>query len=135
MKTSTDHIVRFASLTFGNADPLALIAGPCVIEDEAFTVKMAHSLARIARQRRMPFVFKASYSKANRSCVTSFRGPGLRKGLAILHRVKEEVECPILTDVHHVEDVAEVARVADILQVPAFLSRQTDLLLACADSG
>jgi len=135
MKTAVERIVRVGGLSFGNEEPLALIAGPCVIEDAAFTVRMAKALVRMAKSRRIPYVFKASYDKANRSSVKSFRGPGLREGLDILRRVKEEVGCPVLTDVHGIEEVADVAEVADILQVPAFLSRQTDLLLACAETG
>src|SRR5258706_274066 len=135
MKTAATRSVRLDGMVFGNDEPLALIAGPCVIEDRAFTVRLAKTLASIARRRRIPFVFKASYDKANRSSIKSFRGPGVRSGLDVLQRVKDEVGCPVLTDVHWKEDVAEVAQVADILQVPAFLSRETDLLLACADSG
>ena len=106
-----------------------------MIEDAAFTVRMAKRLSAIAKARRMPYVFKASYDKANRSSIKSYRGPGLRKGLDILRRVKDEVGCPVLTDVHWKEDVRLVASVVDILQVPAFLCRQTDLLTACAESG
>ena len=135
MKTAASRSVRLDGLVFGNEEPLALIAGPCVIEDEVFTLRLARSLAGFARRRRIPFVFKASYDKANRSSLRSFRGPGVGQGLAVLQRVKDEVGCPVLTDVHWKEDVAEVAAVADILQIPAFLSRQTDLLLACAETG
>ncbi len=120
---------------FGNERPLALIAGPCVIESPALTMSIARQLAQLAKRLRMPYVFKASYDKANRSSVQSFRGPGLRKGLDVLRQVKEEIGCPILTDVHWKEDVPEVAEVVDILQIPAFLCRQTDLLLACGESG
>ena len=122
-------------IVFGNEEPLALIAGPCVIEDAAFTIRMAKLLSTMARARRLPYVFKASYDKANRSSIKSYRGPGLRAGLDILRRVKDEVGCPVLTDVHQVSDVEDVAQVVDILQIPAFLCRQTDLLLACADTG
>lgn len=131
----TSHSVPLGGFRFSNEGPLALIAGPCVIENPAFTVALAKRLARLARERRLPFVFKASYDKANRSSVKSFRGPGLEKGLDVLRRVREEVGCPVLTDVHCKEDVPRVAGVADILQVPAFLCRQTDLLLACGESG
>jgi 2-dehydro-3-deoxyphosphooctonate aldolase (KDO 8-P synthase) len=127
--------VRLGGVTFNNKGALALIAGPCVIEDAAFTIRLAKKLAAIARSRRLPFIFKASYDKANRSSIKSYRGPGMREGLEILRRVNEEVGCPILTDVHWKEDVREVARVVDILQIPAFLSRQTDLLLRCAETG
>jgi len=135
MKAVSQRLVRLNGFVFGNDEPLVLIAGPCVIEDPAFTVRMAKKLSQMARSRRVPYVFKASYDKANRSSIRSFRGPGVKKGLEILRRVKDEAGCPILTDVHWIEDVQEVASVADILQVPAFLSRQTDLLLACGDSG
>lgn len=127
--------VSLGGFVFSNEAPLALIAGPCVIENPVLTLSMAKQLSRLARQQRIPFVFKASYDKANRSSVASFRGPGLRLGLEILRRVKEEVGCPILTDVHWKEDVEEVARVVDILQIPAFLCRQTDLLVSCAETG
>jgi 2-dehydro-3-deoxyphosphooctonate aldolase (KDO 8-P synthase) len=122
-------------LPIRNEAPLSLIAGPCVVEGEAFTVSLAKKLSRLARERRMSFVFKASYDKANRTSVQSFRGLGIGKGLEILRRVKEEVGCLVLTDVHSEMDVPRVARVVDILQVPAFLCRQTDLLLACGESG
>lgn len=135
MTTVTEHTVRLGRFAFGNEEPLVLIAGPCVIEDVAFTLKMARQLSAIAAQKRIPYVFKASYDKANRSSIKSYRGPGLTQGLEILRRVKEEIGCPVLTDVHSVEEVDRVAGVVDILQVPAFLSRQTDLLLACADTG
>jgi 2-dehydro-3-deoxyphosphooctonate aldolase (KDO 8-P synthase) len=135
MTTVSEHPVRLNGIAFGNHEPLVLIAGPCVIEDAAFTVRLAKKLAAIARERRIPFVFKASYDKANRSSIRSYRGPGLQQGLDVLRRVKDEAGCPVLTDVHWKEDVRDVARVADILQIPAFLSRQTDLLLACAMTG
>jgi 2-dehydro-3-deoxyphosphooctonate aldolase (KDO 8-P synthase) len=135
MKTRTARGVILKNFVFNNAAPFVLMAGPCVIEGEALTVKIAKTLAQMARVRRIPFVFKASYDKANRSSIKSYRGPGLRAGLDILKRVKDEVGCPVLTDVHCTEDVRSVARVADILQIPAFLSRQTDLLLACAETG
>ncbi len=132
---SKSHKVLVDGVTFQNEAPLALIAGPCVIENPALTVSIAKKLVRIAKDRRMGFVFKASYDKANRSSIKAFRGPGLHKGLDILRRIKEEVGCPILTDVHWKEDVPMVASVVDILQIPAFLCRQTDLLLACGESG
>ena len=120
---------------FGNDRPFAWIAGPCVIENPDFTVAIAKRLVRLAKSLNIPYVFKASYDKANRSSIKSFRGPGLEKGLAILKRVKEEVGCPVLTDVHSVQDAAYAATAVDILQIPAFLCRQTDLLLACGDTG
>ena len=105
-------------------------------KSSASTLSIARQLAKLARARRMPFVFKASYDKANRSSRKSYRGPGLRLGLEILQRVKDEVGCPVLTDVHWKEDVRAVAEVADIpARSRAFLSRQTDLLLACGETG
>ena len=135
MKGIPARRIGLKDFIFSNAVPLVFMAGPCVIEEAALTVKIAKKLAQIARARRIPFVFKASYDKANRSSIKSYRGPGLREGLDVLKRVKDEVGCPVLTDVHCKEDVRAVARVADILQIPAFLSRQTDLLLACAETG
>jgi 2-dehydro-3-deoxyphosphooctonate aldolase (KDO 8-P synthase) len=127
--------VSLPGVVFNNDAPLALIAGPCVIESPEQTLAIARQLSRLARQRHMSYVFKASYDKANRSSVSSFRGPGLGRGLEILRHIKAEVGCPILTDVHWKEDVDAVAEVVDILQIPAFLCRQTDLLLACGRTG
>ena len=118
-----------------NERPLIWIAGPCVIESPEHTLALARRLARLARQRRIPFVFKASFDKANRSSIASFRGPGLLQGLDVLRRVKGEIDCPILTDVHEKSQVRAVAEIADIIQIPAFLSRQTDLLVACGETG
>lgn len=114
---------------------LFLIAGPCVIESERHAMMMAHSIARIADRLDVPYVFKASYDKANRSSARSFRGLGVDEGLRVLQRVKDEVGVPVITDIHESEQVAAVAEVADILQIPAFLCRQTDLLQAAAESG
>ena len=114
---------------------LFLIAGPCVIESESHAMMMAHSIARIADRLDVPYVFKASYDKANRSSARSFRGLGVDEGLRVLQRVKDEVGVPVITDIHESEQVAAVAEVADILQIPAFLCRQTDLLQAAAESG
>jgi 2-dehydro-3-deoxyphosphooctonate aldolase (KDO 8-P synthase) len=119
----------------GNEQPLIWIAGPCVIESAAHAIGLARRLSKLARQKRIPYVFKASYDKANRSSIKSFRGPGLREGLEILRRVKEEVGCPVLTDVHEKSEALAAAEVVDILQIPAFLSRQTDLLLTCGETG
>jgi len=116
-------------------DPLVLIAGPCVIESEAHCLALARSIADVARRAGVPYVFKASYDKANRTSVTSFRGPGLDAGLPILARVKREIGVPILTDIHGPEQAARVAEVADVLQIPAFLSRQTDLIVEAARTG
>src|SRR3984893_8024597 len=115
----------------GSGD-LFLIAGPCVIESEKHALFMAEVIKGITRALNVPFIFKASYDKANRTSIRSFRGPGLAEGLRILQKVKDEIHVPVLTDVHDVHDVAKVAEVADILQIPAFLCRQTDLVVAVA---
>ena len=114
---------------------LFLIAGPCVIESEAHALKMAEAIAAIARERQVPFLFKASYDKANRTSIRSFRGPGLEEGLRILRKIGETVKVPVLTDVHAATDVPRVAEAVDVLQIPAFLCRQTDLLVAAGKSG
>jgi 2-dehydro-3-deoxyphosphooctonate aldolase (KDO 8-P synthase) len=114
---------------------LFLIAGPCVIESEEHTLRMAEIIKGVVRSLNVPFIFKASYDKANRTSMRSFRGPGLKEGLRILKKVKDEVHLPVLTDVHEAADVGKVAEVADVLQIPAFLSRQTDLVVAAALSG
>jgi len=113
---------------------LFLIAGPCVIESEAHAIRMAEIIKGVTRSLNFPFIFKASYDKANRTSIRSFRGPGLAEGLRILKKVKDEVHLPVLTDVHETTDVPKVAEVADILQIPAFLCRQTDLVVAAAMS-
>jgi len=117
-----------AGIEFGGED-LVLIAGPCVIEEEGLTLEIATALKEMAQDLGMPFVFKASYDKANRSSIKSFRGPGLEEGLRILKRVKDEVGVPVLTDVHCTAQVEEASRIVDIVQIPAFLCRQTDLLV------
>jgi 2-dehydro-3-deoxyphosphooctonate aldolase (KDO 8-P synthase) len=127
--------ITLGSVKIGGNRPLALIAGPCVIENEAATLRCAERLMTICNGVSMPFIFKASYDKANRTSVTSFRGPGLKEGLRILAKVAETMGLPILTDVHSVEEVQEVASVADVLQIPAFLCRQTDLVVAAARTG
>jgi 2-dehydro-3-deoxyphosphooctonate aldolase (KDO 8-P synthase) len=127
--------VQFAGLTVGGGAPLLLIAGPCVIESEAHAVETALELRDIAGRMGVPFVFKASYDKANRTSSSSFRGPGLREGVRVLGRVREQAQVPILTDIHEPSHAAAAADVADVLQIPAFLSRQTDLLVAAAKSG
>jgi 2-dehydro-3-deoxyphosphooctonate aldolase (KDO 8-P synthase) len=114
---------------------LVLIAGPCVIESEAHAIDTAHALADIARRAGVPLIFKASYDKANRTSSSSFRGPGLHEGLRVLGRVREAAGVPILTDVHEPAHAAPAAEVADVLQIPAFLSRQTDLIQAAARTG
>jgi 2-dehydro-3-deoxyphosphooctonate aldolase (KDO 8-P synthase) len=123
--------VTVAGLTIGGGAPLALIGGPCAIEDERHALMMAERLQRMTAAARVPFIYKSSYDKANRSSVHSYRGPGLKEGLRILARVKEATGLPVLSDVHDVVEVEPAAEVLDVLQVPAFLCRQTDLLLAC----
>jgi 2-dehydro-3-deoxyphosphooctonate aldolase (KDO 8-P synthase) len=122
---------QFDNVRIGGGS-LFLIAGPCVIESEDHTIRMAEIIKGVTRSLNLPFIFKASYDKANRTSLKSFRGPGLKEGLRILKKVKQEVKVPILTDVHEAGDVSTVAEVADILQIPAFLCRQTDLIVAAA---
>jgi len=122
-------------IPIGGGSRPVYIAGPCVIESEAGTLELAARLAGIAARRAVPLLFKSSFDKANRSSLSSFRGPGIDEGLAILRRVKEETGLPVLTDVHEPGQADRAAAVADVLQVPAFLCRQTDLLLACGRSG
>jgi 2-dehydro-3-deoxyphosphooctonate aldolase (KDO 8-P synthase) len=117
------------------AGPLVLIAGPCVLESQAHAVGLARAIAAIARRVGSPYIFKASFDKANRTSVRSFRGPGLEEGLRTLAAVKEAAGVPILTDIHEPNQAAPAARVADVLQIPAFLSRQTDLIVAAARTG
>src|SRR6266516_2005021 len=121
------------SIRVGSGD-LFLIAGPCVIESEKHALFMAEVIKGVTRSLNVPFIFKASYDKANRTSMRSFRGPGLVAGLRILKKVKDEVHVPILTDVHETADVARVAEVVDVLQIPAFLCRQTDLVVAAVMS-
>jgi len=125
---------QVGDIHIGSGD-LFLIAGPCVIESEDHAIRMAEIIKGVARSLGFPFIYKASYDKANRTSIRSFRGPGLKEGLRILKKIKDELNLPVLTDVHETADVAKVAEVVDILQIPAFLSRQTDLVVAAALSG
>jgi len=127
--------VRVGGVALGGGHPLALIAGPCVIESRAACIDLARRLSRLAAQERIPFIFKASYDKANRSSHTSYRGPGLEEGLEILAEIKARFGVPVLTDVHSVAEVGPAAAVADALQIPAFLCRQTDLVVAAGETG
>lgn len=127
--------VAVGSLRLGGPNGLFLIAGPCVIESEAHTRMMAERLAALCAELKLPYIFKTSYDKANRTSLQSYRGPGMAEGLKVLRRIKTELKLPILTDVHAPDQVGPVAEVADILQIPAFLSRQTDLLVAAGKSG
>ncbi|MFH0920035.1 MAG: 3-deoxy-8-phosphooctulonate synthase [Fibrobacterota bacterium] len=122
-------------ITLGSGRPLLFIAGPCVIESEALCLAIASHLARVSKKIKAPVIFKASFDKANRSSASSFRGPGLVQGLAILKKVKAKTGLPVLTDIHEPHQAEKAAQVVDVLQIPAFLCRQTDLLYAAADTG
>ena len=134
-RMTTTPTATIGQFTVGDGQPLLLIAGPCVIESAEHTLMMARAIAEIAQGLKLPFVFKASFDKANRSSGQSFRGPGLEEGLAILGRVRDAVGVPVLSDVHEPAQAQAAGRVLDCLQVPAFLCRQTDLLLACGKAG
>jgi 2-dehydro-3-deoxyphosphooctonate aldolase (KDO 8-P synthase) len=127
--------IAIGSFRIGRGEPLVLIAGPCVIESEGHAMKMAERLVKIAARAKVPLIFKASYDKANRSSLQSFRGPGLSDGLEILRKVKSRFRVPMLTDIHEPAQARAAAEVCDVLQVPAFLSRQTDLLVAAGETG
>jgi 2-dehydro-3-deoxyphosphooctonate aldolase (KDO 8-P synthase) len=134
-RSAPPRAVSIGRLRIGAGQPLALFAGPCVIESEAHALRMAERLVKIAGAAKIPFVFKASYDKANRSSLSSYRGPGLAAGLAVLRKIKDRLGVPLLTDIHEPSQAAAAAEVCDVLQVPAFLSRQTDLLVAAGRSG
>src|SRR5512133_436164 len=127
--------ITIGSIKIGADRPLILIAGPCVIESETATLRHAERLMTICNGLSMPLIFKASYDKANRTSIGSFRGPGMKEGLRILAKVKESLGIPVISDIHSIEQVAPAAEVLDVLQIPAFLCRQTDLLVAAARSG
>jgi 2-dehydro-3-deoxyphosphooctonate aldolase (KDO 8-P synthase) len=131
----TMHPVAIGSITIGAGHPLALIGGPCAIEGESFMLDVASRLRDITAKAAVPFIFKSSYDKANRTSIYSYRGPGLQKGLEILQKIKDAVGVPVLSDVHAVEEVKPAAEVLDVLQIPAFLCRQTDLVVAAARTG
>jgi 2-dehydro-3-deoxyphosphooctonate aldolase (KDO 8-P synthase) len=126
---------QIGSVRIGPGRPLALIAGPCVIESEEHTLRLAEAIQRICAQLALPFVFKASFDKANRSSISSYRGPGPQEGLAILGKVRKQVGVPVLSDVHEVQQAGPAGEVLDCVQIPAFLCRQTDLLAAAAKTG
>jgi 2-dehydro-3-deoxyphosphooctonate aldolase (KDO 8-P synthase) len=127
--------ISIDSIKIGANRPLVLIAGPCVIESEKATLRHAERLLTVCNGLSMPLIFKASYDKANRTSIGSFRGPGLKEGLRILAKVRESLGLPVLSDIHSIEQIAPAAEVLDVLQIPAFLCRQTDLLVAAARSG
>src|SRR6202451_1424185 len=132
---SETHEIQIGPVRIGGGSPLVLIAGPCVIEGEAHAMRMAESIAKIAGDLNVPYIYKASYDKANRTSLNSFRGPGMSEGLRVLRKIKDDFHLMILSDVHDVAQVGPAAEVCDVLQIPAFLSRQTDLLLAAGRSG
>jgi 2-dehydro-3-deoxyphosphooctonate aldolase (KDO 8-P synthase) len=129
------HEVQIGSFTVGAGHRPFLIAGPCVIESEQLVMETAGRIAEITASLGMPYIFKASFDKANRTSIKSFRGPGIEKGLAVLKKVKDQLGLPVLTDVHTEEQATEAGQVVDVLQIPAFLCRQTDLLIAAANTG
>lgn len=129
------HNFTVGNVAMGPDAPFFFIAGPCVIESEVHAMMIAERLAAVARELRVPLIFKASYDKANRSSMASFRGPGIKEGLRILGEIKKRFALPVLTDVHDVAQVAPAAEICDVIQIPAFLCRQTDLLVAAGKSG
>jgi 2-dehydro-3-deoxyphosphooctonate aldolase (KDO 8-P synthase) len=129
------HLVDIGSFKAGQGQPPFLIAGPCVIESEQLVMETAARIAEITRSLGIPYIFKSSFDKANRTSIKSFRGPGIEKGMAVLKKVRDQIGCPILTDVHTEEQATEAGKVVDVLQIPAFLCRQTDLLIAAANTG
>ena len=135
MNPKITRSIAAGPLSIGGQNPLALIAGPCVIESEKIAMEIAEKLKGITTDLHVPFIFKASYDKANRTSIKSFRGPGLNDGLKILQKIKTELDLPVLSDVHKEEEIDPAAEVLDILQIPAFLCRQTDLLVKAAQTG
>lgn len=129
------HSVTIGRLTLSANGPFFVIAGPCVIEDEATTLQVAYFLKETGDKLGIPIVFKSSYDKANRTSLNSFRGPGIEKGIEVLQKVKEATGLPVISDVHRIQEVKRAAAVLDVLQIPALLCRQTDLILAAARSG
>jgi 2-dehydro-3-deoxyphosphooctonate aldolase (KDO 8-P synthase) len=127
--------VKIGDFAVGGENPLVLIAGPCVIESEKIVLQTCEKVKELTSRYKIPFVFKSSYSKANRLRINSYSGPGIKQGLMILKKVKEEFGVPVLTDIHNPEEAPPVSQVADVLQVPAFLCRQTDLVVAAAKTG
>lgn len=127
-------VVEVGNIKIGGNNPLVLVAGPCVIESEEHLLTLAHKIKSITSKLSIPYILKTSFDKANRTSIDSYRGPGLKKGLEILSKVKKELDVPVLTDVHEVNQVEQVAQVADIIQIPAFLCRQTDLICKVADT-
>lgn len=131
----TTREVKIGSIKIGGGNPLVFIAGPCVIESEDSTMRAAEKLKEYSVTHNIPLIFKSSYDKANRTSVNSFRGPGIEEGLGILAKVKEQTGLPVLSDIHSIEEIGPAAKVLDVIQIPAFLSRQTDLIVAAAKTG
>ncbi len=127
--------IKVQTISIGGNNPFVFIGGPCVIEDEALVLSAARAIKEITASLAIPFIFKTSYDKANRSALSSYRGPGLTKGLEIIARVKSDLHIPVVADVHRFEEIEPAARVVDMLQVPAFLSRQTDFIIKVAEAG
>ncbi len=127
--------LKIGNILAGNNNPLLIIAGPCVIEDEKSTLNIAERLKKFAESLSIPLVFKSSYDKANRTSIQSYRGPGIGRGLSILKKVRDETALPITSDIHSVSEVNQAAEVLDMIQIPAFLCRQTDLIIAAAKTG
>jgi 2-dehydro-3-deoxyphosphooctonate aldolase (KDO 8-P synthase) len=131
----TGNTVTAGNISIGQGSRLVLISGPCVIENYEMTFKIASFLKELTDRLNIPFIFKASYDKANRTSIHSFRGPGLKEGLKILERIKSELDLVIISDVHRISEIADAARVLDVIQIPAFLCRQTDLIIEIAKTG
>jgi 2-dehydro-3-deoxyphosphooctonate aldolase (KDO 8-P synthase) len=129
------HNVTISDITIGQGQPLALIAGPCVLESRDLAFHIAETVCTMTAELGIPYIFKGSFDKANRTSISSFRGPGLHEGMEILRAVREEFHVPVCTDFHEPAQAAELAKVVDLLQVPAFLCRQTDMLVAAAETG
>jgi 2-dehydro-3-deoxyphosphooctonate aldolase (KDO 8-P synthase) len=127
--------IKIGEITVGGGSPLLIIAGPCVIEDKETTINIAGYLKELSLKLDVPLIFKASYDKANRTSINSYRGPGIDKGLKILWQIKQEIGLPVLSDIHSINEIEEAAGILDIIQIPAFLSRQTDFILAISRTG
>jgi 2-dehydro-3-deoxyphosphooctonate aldolase (KDO 8-P synthase) len=127
--------ISVGNITIGDNNPLVLIAGPCVIESETHCLDTAKRIKDIAAKMGIPFIFKSSFDKANRLSIDSYRGPGLKRGLEVLHKIKQKLNVPVLSDIHCVKDIAAAAKVLDIIQIPALLCRQTDIVVAAAKTG
>lgn len=134
-RTRLMNSVKVGNITIGKGNPLAVIAGPCVIEDKDLTFKIAEEVKKAGEESGLPIIFKASFDKANRSSIRSYRGPGLEEGLEILSEIKETFKIPVLTDIHETGQASLAAKVVDVIQIPAFLCRQTDLLIASGETG